>query len=333
MQPVMFRNVNNGFFEMVTKIHYQELTTEQHKSRYGDTLRVKYPITWGYLHPEECVLTNVARDANPFFHMYEALWMLAGCDDVEGVARFCSRMREFSDDGDTINDAYGYRWRNWFEYDQLISLRKILAANPNTRRAVLTMWDAAADLEGTRMEMKAVPCNTHCYFAVKDGHLNLTICNRSNDLLWGAFGANAVHFSFLLQYMAMMCELKVGTMVHFSNDLHLYQEHYNADAWLAGYQGDPYQKHGWIAQPLSTGVEDTELFDEEIYYIDDPCYDFDNSWLSTVYEPSMEAWACHKERSYAEALAAASRITSPDWRAACTQWLKRRQERWECDDK
>lgn len=333
MQPVMFRNVNDGFFEMVTKIHYQEIGTEQHKSRYGDTLRLKYPVTWGYVMPEECVLMNHVRDANPFFHMYEALWMLAGSDDVHAVAQFCSRMKEFSDDGDTINDAYGYRWRHWFEYDQLLSLRKILKTDPNTRRAVLTMWDATADLEGTRMNMKAVPCNTHCYFAIKDGRLNLTICNRSNDLLWGAFGANAVHFSFLLQYMAMMCGLKTGMMVHFSNDLHLYQEHYNADAWLSGYQGDPYQKHGWIAQPLAVDADDAAIFDEELEYIDDPCYDFDNTWLHNVYSPAMEAWACHKERNYVEALASASEITSPDWKAACIQWLKRREERWECDDK
>lgn len=333
MQPVMFRNVNVGFFEMVTKVHYQEISTEQHKSRYGDTLRCVYPVTWGYTHPEECVLTNVNRDANPFFHMYEALWMLAGRHDVEAVARFCSRMRDFSDDGDTINDAYGYRWRNWFEFDQLNELVRLLSKEPNTRRAVLTMWDPASDIKGSLMGMKAVPCNTQCYFSRKDDLLNLTICNRSNDLLWGAFGANAVHFSFLLQYMAMQCGLDVGTMIHFSNDLHLYNEHYNPDKWLDGFQGDPYQKHGWTAQPLAVDVEDAIWFDEELMYIDDPCYDYDNSWMVGVYEHAMNAWACHKERKYDAALDCADRITSPDWRAACTQWLAKRRNLWEKDDK
>lgn len=333
MQPVMFRNVNVGFFEMVTKIHCQELRTEQHKSRYGDTLRCTYPVTWGYLNPEECVLTNVNRDANPFFHMYEALWMLAGLDTVEEVARFCSRMRDFSDDGHTINDAYGYRWRNWFEFDQLIELIDLLRKEPNTRRAVLTMWDPTSDIKGSLMGMKAVPCNTQCYFAVRGKELNLTICNRSNDLLWGAFGANAVHFSFLLQYMAMQCGLGVGTMVHFSNDLHLYNEHYNPDKWLDGFQGDPYQKHGWIAQPLSVDGADVAAFDADLAYIDDPCYDYVNTWMKNVYENAMFAWAFHKQREYDAALRAANLITSPDWQAACVQWLAKRRHLWEKDDK
>ena len=65
------------------------------------------------------------------------------------------------------------------------------------------MWDAKQDLSH-RNESKDLPCNTHVYFSIREGFLDMTVCNRSNDLIWGCCGANAVHMSFLQEYVATM---------------------------------------------------------------------------------------------------------------------------------
>ena len=46
------------------------------------------------------------------------------------------------------------------------------------------------DLYLNQLKSKDVPCNTHAYFAINaEGSLDLTVCNRSNDLVWGCLGA------------------------------------------------------------------------------------------------------------------------------------------------
>jgi hypothetical protein len=50
------------------------------------------------------------RDANPFFHVMETLWMLAGRNDLPWLVRFNKRFASYSDDGgNTQPGAYGYQ--------------------------------------------------------------------------------------------------------------------------------------------------------------------------------------------------------------------------------
>jgi hypothetical protein len=53
--------------------------------------------------------------------------------------------------------------------------------------------------------------------------LDLTVCCRSNDAIWGAHGANAVHFSVLQEYLAARIGVGVGTMYQWSNNYHAYE--------------------------------------------------------------------------------------------------------------
>jgi hypothetical protein len=137
-------------------------------SRNGSTLTIDEPVLITYTHPAERVLFNTARDANPFALLYESLWMLAGRNDVESLAYYTRQFREYSDDGKTLNGAYGYRWRcakgvphlwtsggepgksvrgyNRPGVDQLNLLVDHLKANPDSRRAVLQMWNVEDDL-------------------------------------------------------------------------------------------------------------------------------------------------------------------------------------------
>jgi thymidylate synthase len=52
--------------------------------------------------------------------------------------------------------------------------------------------------------------------------LDLTVLCRSNDVVWGAYGANAVHFSVLQEYLAGRIGVDVGVMYQFSNNYHGY---------------------------------------------------------------------------------------------------------------
>ena len=69
------RNVNDAYYEAMWKIPVYGRPNE---SRAGKLLSASTPVITTYLKPLERMLFNRARDANPFFHVMESMWMLAG---------------------------------------------------------------------------------------------------------------------------------------------------------------------------------------------------------------------------------------------------------------
>jgi thymidylate synthase len=172
---IRFRNVNDALRELVEIFGSSESNRAEHgvKARpysnpngSGNTLYLEEPVLITYERPRERVLFNEVRDANPFFHLYESLWMLAGRNDVAPLAYYNSKIEGFSDDGKTFNGAYGHRWKNavygsgrqfinqetgeakMFRpgVDQLKIVIDHLKANPASRRAVVSMWNVENDL-------------------------------------------------------------------------------------------------------------------------------------------------------------------------------------------
>lgn len=101
-------------------------------------------------------------------------------------------------------------------------IAEALKRNPEDRRQVLQMWDPVIDLGRGG---KDLPCNLEATFQINtEGKLELTVFNRSNDTIWGAYGANAVHFSFLLEYMANWIGVPMGVYRQISVNYHAYVE-------------------------------------------------------------------------------------------------------------
>ena len=125
MLVVQTRNVNHAYRQGVQLLLSQG---DRETSRAGDVLVMNQPVTTVYSRPIERVLFDERRDANPFFHLAESIWMLAGRRDGKWldtyVKDFSSRYAEPNGD---IHGAYGYRWRNHFNgCDQLITIGEML---------------------------------------------------------------------------------------------------------------------------------------------------------------------------------------------------------------
>jgi thymidylate synthase len=313
-------------------------------SRAGRTVEYPEPVCTVYAQPLERVLFDPVRDANPFFHLMEALWMLAGRKDVDWLVRFNQRMATYSDDGIVFNAAYGYRWREQFDLeaahgeqlrDQLGAIVRLLRADPDSRRAVLQIWDAEADLG---MPSKDIACNTQAMFKVRDGRLNITVSNRSNDIVWGCYGANAVQFSMLLEYMAARIGVAPGVYRQISDSYHAYD-----DTWpkISGigerFSGDLYDQGEVSVYPL---VADPDSFDAELARWMDGAPDelslddwdseaeqatWRNPYFMRVATPIHNGWFAYKRKDRAAANAWLDRCAATDWQRAGRSWLQRRQ--------
>src|SRR5690242_2945482 len=108
MNVIRGRNVHRILPVAVDILHEAGIKRD---SRNGSTYVVDGPVTTMYERPEERVVFWAERDANPFLHFYESLWMLGGRNDVRSLTRFTKNMAQFSDDGETFYGAYGHRWR------------------------------------------------------------------------------------------------------------------------------------------------------------------------------------------------------------------------------
>ncbi len=223
MFVIKARNVNGA---LGAGLNYLALEGGYEDSRNGKVLVAPEPVATVYAKPRERVLMCPLRDANPFFHLMESLWMMAGRNDLNWPLYFNSKFAGYSDDGVTLHGAYGHRWRHAFHIDQVKRAIRELTDNPMSRRVVIGMWSPGIDMGRVGND---VPCNTHIYLAQRFGELDMTVCCRSNDALWGAYGANAVHMSILQEVIAHATGLKVGTYTQMSNNFHVYSETLHED--------------------------------------------------------------------------------------------------------
>jgi hypothetical protein len=319
-------NVNTLFPEVLFNLKLQGVLSG---SRNGEVLKFPFPVTLCYERPGERVLFEPERDANPFFHLFESVWMLAGRNDVKFPATFASNILNFSDDGRTLHGAYGFRWREHFQDDQLDDIIDGLIENPSSRRMVLSMWDAYIDPPVGRVGGKDVPCNTHVYFNCRPGgKLDMTVCNRSNDIVWGALGANAVHMSILHEYVAQGAGLVMGRYYQMANDLHLYTGPHAKLMNLGGREiANPYTTIGIGSGPKLFGSPGDRLgFDADcVDFCSRPDQSFRTDFFTHVVAPMYRVWKLHKEGATDKAEILTESIHATDWQRACLEWLRRRR--------
>ena len=334
MRTIYARNVNEAY-----TIGLNALNTEGHleESRVGPVKVFPTPIGTTYERPWERVLFNEKRNANPFFHLMESLWMLAGRDDVKWIGHYNQSFHKFSDNGKTFHGAYGYRWRKHFNQDQLVGLVNLLNKDPNTRRAVITMWDPYSDFA---IDGRDFPCNLSIAFRVRNNKLTMSVFNRSNDLIWGAYGANAVHMSILQEFVASALNLEMGPYTQMSNDLHAYTDVLAEVGIPDPHPMDPYDMGQVQTKPLIQDfktwhdtlfyfIADVEIFNERDYQP----YKFDTKRFSKepffleIAMPMARAWGYHKLKNHKAALSVIDDIMPEcDWKLACRKWIMRRIE-------
>ncbi len=260
MHVLNVRNVNEALPKM---LQHLEEKGERSSSRAGEVIVAPTPVTTVYRKPMERVLFSSIRDANPFFHLIEALWMLDGRNDVATLSHYVSRMSDFSDDETTFHGAYGHRWRSHHYSDQLTKAITLLKEKPQSRRAVIQIWDCRTDLH-THEKIKDIPCNLIVTPWINNQLLDLTVFCRSNDVIWGAAGTNAVQFSILQEYLATMIGVGIGSLYQISNNFHAYTEIFEKLKTLKyDRQGDEYSTERVIPTKL---IDDPATFDQELHH-------------------------------------------------------------------
>lgn len=202
-------------------------------------------------------LSRTETRGKPFSCLGELCWYLAKSNDLEFISYYIPAYKEFAD-GDFIFGAYGPRLFKWKGTSQLDNVISMLKKKPDTRQAVIQLFDAK-DIAETH---KDTPCTCTLQFLIRDGKLQMFTNMRSNDAHLG-LPHDVFSFTMLQEIVARTLSIEVGTYKHAVGSLHLYEK--NVDA-ARNFLNEGWQPTKEPMPPMPTGdpwCAVTQLLDQE----------------------------------------------------------------------
>lgn len=183
-------------------------------------------------YPLNNVVLNPVRKFSLYYACAEVLWYLSGLREISMIQYYAPQYERFSEDG-VAYGAYGYRWANnpgflqesastdSYGMGQLQAVVEMLAEKPDSRQAVITMWDSGDLIHADLGDHKDLPCTLALQFLVRSGRLHMIATMRSNDV-WLGLPYDVFAFTTLQALIARELQLDVGTYHHQAGSEHLY---------------------------------------------------------------------------------------------------------------
>lgn len=155
----------------------------------------------------------------------ELLWFLRGDSNVKWMQdQGVTIWDEWADADGELGPVYGVQWRSWptpdgGHIDQISEVMKSLAANPDSRRHIVSAWNVS-ELK----DMALPPCHAFFQFYVADGKLSCQLYQRSADTFLGV-PFNIASYALLTLMVAQQLGLEPGEFVWTGGDVHVYDNH------------------------------------------------------------------------------------------------------------
>jgi len=217
--------INKLYQEILAQILDEKNSNKYQTLKYADqyTGMVAHPNE-GYIsftvNPSESFPLITLRDVGLKLFIAEMIWYLSGTIDPVWIRKYTKIWDDFADEDGLVRSSYGYRWRNHFGRDQILSAISLLKRDPSSRQAVIMTWDPSCDGLDTERQ-KNVPCVPMMQFLILNNKLILDVVWRSNDMYLG-FPHDLAGFSLLQAIVAQKMSLEVGKLHYSILHSHLY---------------------------------------------------------------------------------------------------------------
>ncbi len=298
------------------------------------------PVSMMVTAPAERLSYGTNYDQNPFVALFSALWIIGGRNDVEFLSRFDGLQAGKSDDGQVLHGAYGRRVRVHFQpapegdetfpihgIDQLKSVIMMLRNNPGHKAAVISLWDASADMG---LQSRNLPAATQLYFSINHGQgLDMMVTYRDADIFDVRY--DAVAFSMMQQFIAAAISVALGRMTIVTNWLGAKNEMLDAiEVSLPEVPLESPYRADVDVGPLVSIDSDAWLAELAMFLDEGPVMGMRDPFFRHVAAPMWQAWESYKSTPGLEAggarkaLEIVARVRASDWQAAARSWLHRR---------
>lgn len=198
-------------------------------SVFGRTIRHDYSEGFPLLTTKKVFIKGI---------LHELLWFLKGTEDasylIENNVSIWDEWMQEVDGKKVLPHTYGVKWRNFYGTDQIKTLIDEIKTNPDSRRLLISAWDAA-NIKNAALAW----CHVLFQFYIeqdrhkppeevpKDGKLgdiSIGTWQRSCDFFLGV-PFNLASYSYLLYMIAEVTNYRPKSMFYCFADSHIYVNH------------------------------------------------------------------------------------------------------------
>lgn len=173
--------------------------------------------------PRDRIVYCPERAMNMAYAFGELTWYLSGDNDLSTMEYYSKFMKDCSDDGKTLNSAYGYRIftgkHSLIPFNQWENVKRILSEDKDSRQAIIHLH--TPNDKKTKDEV----CTLTLQFFIRDEKLDMITTMRSNDIYLG-FVYDVFCFTMLQEMMANELNVELGTYYHNVGSMHIYQNRF-----------------------------------------------------------------------------------------------------------
>lgn len=173
--------------------------------------------------PRDRIVSCPERKMNMAYAFGELCWYLSGRNDLEMMKYYSKFMERGTDDGVTLNSAYGYRIftgkHKLIGFNQWENVKRILREDSDSRQAIIHLH--TPNDKKTNDEV----CTLCLQFFIRNGKLDMITTMRSNDVFLG-FTYDVFSFTMLQEILANELGVEVGTYYHNVGSMHIYENRF-----------------------------------------------------------------------------------------------------------
>lgn len=170
--------------------------------------------------PKKRLIYNPIRKMSLPYAFGELIWYLTGDNSLKTMEYYSKRMKNFSDDGWTLNSAYGYRIFGKHEqigFNQFEEVISKLKNDKDTRQAIVHLHTPSNKV--TKDEV----CTLTLQFMIRNDKLEMFVNMRSNDIVWG-FTYDMFNFTMIQELIANELGIEMGAYYHNAASMHIYEK-------------------------------------------------------------------------------------------------------------
>ena len=209
--------MENRFRDAQEVFKYYKWQIQEYGIDFDDT-RALFNVGFYIEKPMSNLIEDQDRNWKWDYAEAEWQWYLTGLPNIKMLGEIYGKIPEIwkrmANGEGYVNSNYGYQWQR---NDQLDKVIELLKSNPKTRQAAISIYDA----KEYDKYWHDTPCTYAVQFTILNGHLNMCVTMRSNDL-WYGFCNDQYCFSKLQELVATEVGLSICTYYHFAHNLHLY---------------------------------------------------------------------------------------------------------------
>lgn len=227
-----YKTFDEAYMAVLHNIYYHADFFNQPR---GFNSRERLGVSFKIQDPTQRVVYSKTRKINIIFNFAEALWYLSGDNSLDYMSYYNQRMPNYSVDGKILTGtAYGKKIFHFGEQqlDQWQRVKKILSEDPDSKRAVMQIFDAN---ELTIADNLDVSCTLGLQFFIRNNRLNMVSYMRANDAFRGIV-SDVFSFTMIQELMARDLNIEVGEYYHTVGTMHIYQ---TDDTWVSHVLEDP----------------------------------------------------------------------------------------------